>query len=82
MTAVTQLILIMIVYVSCFTPAILILNHMSPSPLVYYLYYINHVSNFFIYLAVNKEFRKEVKLLMNKLFRKETSVSTVTVFNL
>ena len=70
MTAVTQMILIMVVYVSCFTPVIIRLSRVSSSPLIVYAYYINHVINFFIYLAVNKEFRKEVQVLIDKLLRK------------
>ena len=35
-----------------------------------YFYFINHVSNFFIYLAVNKEFRKEAKSLVDAIRKK------------
>ena len=79
-TAVTQMILIMVVYISCFTPLILAINGIGT--LTAYAYYINHVINFFIYLAVNKEFRKEVKVLMSKLLRKESSANVGSVFTL
>ena len=59
--AVKQLILIMLVYVISFSPALLILNVPGTSYWIMYLVYINHVANFFIYLAVNKEFRNEIK---------------------
>ena len=65
--AVTQLILIMAVYVISFAPLLLLINGVTASRLVAYIYYINHASTFFIYLAVNKEFRKQVKELMKRL---------------
>ena len=65
MVAVTQFVLITVVYVISFIPLLLYLNRKLPWEILLYLYYINHVSNFFIYLAVNKEFRKETKKLVN-----------------
>ena len=74
-TALTQMIIITVVYVSCFTPMVVILVGLSPGPFTVYGYFINHVINFFIYLAVNKEFRKEFKVLVKKLLRKESSAN-------
>ena len=65
MVAVTQFILIATVYVISFIPLLLKVNNNLPWDIVLYIYYINHVSNFFIYLAVNKEFRRETKRLVN-----------------
>ena len=66
MIAVTQFILITVVYVIAFVSLSL-----HDSPVVgHYLflgYYINHLSNFFIYLAVNKEFRNEAKVVMKNM---------------
>ena len=65
MLAVTQFILIAVVYVISFIPPMLVLNDVVQNELMMYFYFINHVSNFFIYMAVNKEFRKEFKNLVN-----------------
>ena len=65
MLAVAQFILIAIVYVISFIPPMLVLNDVVQNELMMYFYFINHVSNFFIYMAVNKEFRKEFKNLVN-----------------
>ena len=65
--AVTQLILIMGVYVISFLPVVLLLNDVTALPNIGYVYFINHVGNFFIYLAVNSEFRKQVKQLVTRL---------------
>ena len=70
MVAVKQLILIMLVYVISFMPLILILNVPGTSDWIVYLFYINHVANFFIYLAVNKEFRNETKIMANAISKK------------
>ena len=63
MIAVTQFILITVVYVIAF-----ISLSLHDSPVVgHYLflgYYLNHLSNFFIFLAVNKDFRSEAGNLM------------------
>ena len=64
MVAVTQFILITIVYVIAFLSLALNNNKIVNSPFLYLIYYINHLSNFFIYLAVNKEFRNEAKNLV------------------
>ena len=70
MVAVKQLILIMLVYVISFVPALLILNISGTSLWFSYLVYINNVANFFIYLAVNKEFRNETKTILNVILKK------------
>ena len=70
MVAVTQFILITVVYVISFIPLLLHINGNLPYKIVLYFYYINHISNFFIYLAVNKEFRKEAKRLVNVIVKK------------
>ena len=64
MVAVTQFILITVIYVISFIPLVLEINNNLPWKILFYFYYINHVSNFFIYLAVNKEFRKEAQNLV------------------
>ena len=63
MVAVTQFILITIVYVIAFLPLTLSLSGIVNNDYIFLGYYINHLSNFFIYLAVNKEFRNEAKIL-------------------
>ena len=68
--AVTQLILITFVYVVSFVPLTLDMNDVGTISLLAYAYYINHVSNFYIYLAVNKEFRKEAQNLVNIILAK------------
>ena len=70
MVAVKQLILIMLVYVSSFLPLFLILNVPGISYWIVYLLYINNVANFFIYLAVNTEFRNEAKIMINTILKK------------
>ena len=70
MVAVTQFILITVVYVISFIPLLLHINGNLPYKIVLYFYYINHISNFFIYLAVNKEFRRETKKLLNVILKK------------
>ena len=58
MVAVTQVIVIATVYVISFTPSTLQWNGIISNALFAYFFYLNNISNFFIYLAVNKEFRK------------------------
>ena len=70
MVAVKQLILIMLVYVISFMPLILILNVPGTSAWISYLMYTNNVANFFIYLAVNMEFRNETKKMINGILDK------------
>ena len=70
MVAVKQLILILLVYVISFVPALLVLNVTWISFWIMYLVYINNVANFFIYLAVNKEFRNEAKVTINMIIQK------------
>ena len=65
--ALAQLILIMTVYIISFMSAVLLINGVTTIRFVGYVYFINHVSNFFIYLAVNSEFRKQVKQLVTRL---------------
>ena len=70
MVAVKQLILIMLVYISSFLPSFLALNVSWISVWIVYLWFINHVANFFIYLAVNTEFRNETKIIINVILKK------------
>ena len=70
MVAVKQLILIMLVYVISFLPVLLAFNVPWISLWILYLLFINNVANFFIYLAVNKEFRNETKILINAIVKK------------
>ena len=65
--AVVQLILIMTLFVISFMGVAMLANNVAASRLVGYIYFINHVGNFFIYLAVNSEFRKQVKQLFEKM---------------
>ena len=69
MVAVKQLILILIVYIVSFLPSFLI--SIGISVWTIYLLYINHVANFFIYLAVNTEFRNETKAMINIIWKKK-----------
>ena len=64
MVAVIQFILITMVYVVSFLSLALGTNDVVISTYLYIIYYVNHLSNFFIYLAVSKEFRNEVKNLV------------------
>ena len=82
MVAVTQFILITVVYVISFIPLVLRINGNLPWKLLFYFYYINHISNFFIYLAVNKEFRKETKKLMRTMMAKVLPNNEQAVFNM
>ena len=68
--AVKQLILIMLVYVISCMPLLIILNVPGTSFWIGYLMYINNIANFFIYLAVNKEFRSETKNMINVILKK------------
>ena len=70
MVAVKQLILIMLVYVISFLPIIIIMNGSVTSSWIAYLMYINNVANFFIYLAVNTEFRSEMKTTLDVILKK------------
>ena len=80
MVAVKQLILIMFVYVISFVPVLLALNVPWISFWIMYLVYINHVANFFIYLAVNKEFRNETKSMINVILNKLRRRSEQDIF--
>ena len=82
MVAVTQFVLITVVYVISFIPLVLRINGNLPWKLLFYFYYINHISNFFIYLAVNKEFRKETKKLVTVMVKKVRPGYEDTVFSL
>ena len=70
MVAVKQLVLVMLVYVISFVPLLVIVNAPETSVWFVYLMFINNVANFFIYLAVNKEFRNETKILINAIVKK------------
>ena len=67
--AVKQLILIMLAYVISFVPPVFVLNVPGTSAWIWYLMYINNVANFFIYFAVNKEFRNETKIMINVMLK-------------
>ena len=77
MIAVTQFILITVVYVISFLPLMLHMNRAVTSSVVFFLYYINHLSNFFIYLAVNKEFRGEAKNLVMALCKTKQDIDLI-----
>ena len=77
---VKQLILIMLVYVSSFLPMLLALNVAGISAWITYLVYINNVANFFIYLAVNKEFRSETNKFINVILKKVRRTSEQDIF--
>ena len=64
---VTQFICIMALYVISFLSVVLVINDPGLPRIVGYIYFINHVGNFFIYLAVNSEFRKQVKQLVARM---------------
>ena len=68
--AVLQLMLLTSLFVISFIPLITYVLGIVKNKLFLSLYYINHVSNFFIYLAVNKEFRNETKILLNALMKR------------
>ena len=67
--AVKQLFLILLVYVASFVPTLLAVNVPRISFWIVYLMYINNVANFFIYLAVNKDFRNETKIMINVILK-------------
>ena len=77
-----QFILITVVYVISFVPLLLAINGKFPYKIVMYFYYVNHISNFFIYLAVNKDFRKETKKLVTVMVKKVRPGYEDTVFSL
>ena len=79
--AMKQLILIMLVYVISFVPMTVAINDVSTGILLSYLYFVNNVSNFFIYLSVNKEFRKEAKNMVITMMNK-VRPTAATVFPL
>ena len=80
MVAVTQFILITAVYVISFTPSMLLLNEIVNNKLLAYLFYVNNISNFFIYLAVSKKFRKEAKNVVKELMtRLQPKPSAITL---
>ena len=68
MVAMTQFILITVVYVIVFASLALESNKIVDGRYIHMVYYTNHLSNFFIYLAVNKEFRNEAKKLVTTMW--------------
>ena len=80
MVAVKQLILIMLVYIVSFVPPLIAMSVPWISFWIVYLIYINNVANFFIYLAVNKEFRNETKIMINTIFKKVRPGKEQTIF--
>ena len=79
--AMKQLILIMLVYVTSFVPLTVNINADSTTTWLSDLYLLNHISNFFIYLSVNKEFRKEAKNMVSMMMKK-VRPTAATVFPL
>ena len=80
MVAVKQLILIMLVYVISFLPVLLAVNLPEISVWIVYLLFFNHVANFFIYLAVNMEFRSEAKDMINIILKRVRPRSEQEIF--
>ena len=78
--ATTQFILIAAVYVISFIPTMLVLNDVTQIKLLLFFYYINHVSNFFIYLTVSSDFRKEAKNLLSVIIMKARPDNATRVF--
>ena len=76
-----QLILIMLVYVTSFVPLTVSANADSTTAWLSDLYSLNRISNFFIYLSVNKEFRKEAKNMVSTMMKK-VRPTAATVFPL
>ena len=70
MVTVTQFILIAAVYVITFIPPLLNLYGIVNNNLLAYFSFVNYISNFFIYLAVSKKFRKEAKNLVKELMKR------------
>ena len=68
--AILQLMLVTSFFVISFVPLYIFMFGIFRNKLFLSLYYINHVSNFLIYLAVNKEFRNETKILLNALMKR------------
>ena len=79
--AMKQLVLIMLVYVTSFVPMTVAVNDVSTALWLSDLYFLNHMSNFFIYLSVNKEFRKEAKNMVITMMNK-VRPTAATVFPL
>ena len=79
--AMKQLVLIMLVYVTSFVPLTVGINNVSTARWLGYLYFLNHISNFFIYLSVNTEFRKEAKNMASTMMKKVRPIAA-TVFPL
>ena len=69
-TTLKTFIAIMVCYILSFGAAFFILLRLTDNFFVSYIYFINHINNPFLYLAFNKEFRKDVVTLMrNGLYR-------------
>ena len=71
----------MLVYVTSFVPLTVNINADSTTTWLSDLYLLNHISNFFIYLSVNKEFRKEAKNMVSMMMKK-VRPTAATVFPL
>ena len=69
----------MALYLISFLPLALFIIISSLPRHVAYIYFINHVGNFFIYLAVNSEFRKQVKQLALKITRRDGAATVFTM---
>ena len=79
---VKQLVLIMMFYVIAFASIVPVSNGTGVTAWITYIYYVNHVVNFFIYLAVNKEFRNEAKNMINVIAKKVQPDNAQPIFTL
>ena len=70
MLVVTQLVLILTVYVISFVAMALQMNVIVQDNMNVYIYFLNHISNFFVYVIVNSEFRKEARKLLGLVVEK------------
>ena len=77
-----QLALIMLFFIISSASVVLVGNETGVSAWISYFYYVNHVVNFVIYLAVNKEFRKEAKNMINVITKKVLPSNTTPIFTL
>ena len=70
MLVVTQLVLILTVYVISFVAMALQMNVIVQDNMNVFIYFLNHISNFFVYVIVNSEFRKEARKLLGLVVEK------------
>ena len=79
---VKQLVLIMLFFIISFASVAPVSNGTGESAWISYFYYTNHVVNFFIYLAVNKEFRNATKNMINVICKIMRPDNTQPIFKL